>query len=148
MPDQASPSPFAQLIADAPLRLQSPPGLASSEAADGGRITAVERRQTPRASLHRRGAIQVSQPLPAITRAEALSGILVRDVSRRGLRFLYDEQLFPGEQVKIWLPDTELQGEVIRCRRLASHCYEIGVRLVDALASAQVRHLLSAADTD
>lgn len=141
---QVPPAPFAQLIDTAPLRLEDPAERSAPPAAfEGARTIPCEQRQSPRASLRRRGAMQVSQTLPALTRADAPGGILVRDVSRRGLQFLFDEQLFPGEQLKIWLPETELRGEVIRCRRLGPRCYEIGVRLADALTPALVRHVLS-----
>jgi hypothetical protein len=90
--------------------------------------------------------MQVSQPLPAFSRADAPGGILIRDVSRRGLQFLFDQQLFPGEQLRIWLPETELKGEVIRCRRLGPRYYEIGVRLAAALSPALVRQLLLETD--
>jgi PilZ domain-containing protein len=144
--DRASPAPFAQLIAAAPLRLQVPVEPAPAVACDDAPLVRVEQRQSQRASLRRRGAMQVSQSLPALNRAAAPGGILVLDVSRRGLRFLYDEQLFPGEQVRIWLTETELQGEVIRCRRLGLHCYEIGIRLADPLAPALVRRMLTETD--
>lgn len=144
MLDQVSQSPFSQLINAAPLRLQvpveSPVPLAASA---GAQSIPFDQRQAPRVNFRRRGAMQVSQPLPTCSRTDAHGGILVWDVSRRGLRFLFDEQLFPGEQLRIWLPETELKGEVIRCRRLGPRCYEIGVRLADALAPELVRQLLS-----
>ena len=143
MLDQADQAPFAQLIDAAPLRLEAPVEPLPPPSADGARSVPFEQRQSPRITLRRRGAMQVSRPLPAFARASTPDGILVRDVSRRGLRFLFDQQLFPGEQLKIWLPEAELTAEVTRCRRLGPRCYEIGVRLASALTPVLVRQLLS-----
>jgi hypothetical protein len=89
----------------------------------------VEDRQAARVPTFARAAMCISRGLPAFPRDGTVVGTIVVDVSLRGVRLLYDEQLFPREEVCIWLPGTELHGEVARCRRLSAKCYEAGVRL-------------------
>jgi len=89
----------------------------------------VEDRQAARVPTFTRAAIRVTRGLPAFPRDGAVVGTILVDVSLRGMRLLYGEQLFPKEEVSIWLPSTELHGEVTRCRRLSATCYETGVRL-------------------
>ena len=143
MLDQNCQAPFAQLIDAAPLRLETPPERTVPRGTAAATPFPFEQRQSPRIEHRRRGAMQVADPIPAIRRTATPDGILVRDVSRRGMRFLFDQQLFPGEKLRIWLPEAELRGDVMRCRRLGPRCYEVGVRLADALAPALIRQLLS-----
>ena len=68
----------------------------------------------------------------------------VRDVSLRGIRFLYHEQLYPGERIRLWVPEAELSGEVARTLRMGERCYEIGARLDAAIPAKLLKRLLAA----
>jgi len=56
-----------------------------------------------------------------------------------GMGFLHAAQLFPLDEVHLWLPGpgedhTAASGvaySIVRCRRLGNACYECGARLTD-----------------
>ena len=62
-----------------------------------------------------------------LRRDDTLHGVYTKDVSRTGISFYCSEQLFPREQVSIWLPDgTNHRLKIARCHRVQSKCYECG----------------------
>ncbi len=66
--------------------------------------------------------------------------VYTKDVSRTGAGFLHGEQLFPKEQLTLLLPDGRCRPiEVIRSRRVADHCYEIGAIFISSFREADVR---------
>lgn len=130
MLDHDRDEPFAQLIAAAPLRVEPPPGVTTSRDSPGHLARfPVEDRQAARVPTFAVAAMRIARGLPAFPRNGEVVGTLLIDVSLRGVRLLTDEQLFPKEEVCIWLPSTELHGEVARCRRLSAACWDTGVRL-------------------
>ncbi len=133
---------LGELIEAAPNRLQVPPNLLRSLAA-AKRHCPFEQRQSPRISLLLKGAADVSGSLPAFPRKDIRGRAIVCDVSLRGMRFLFDLQLWPGERVLLYLPEGQFAGEVARARRLQPQCYEIGLRLDSALPPELIRHFLS-----
>lgn len=143
MLDQISSEPFDHLIASAPCRLTL--GAELSAYLNGSQRAAaspIDERLTGRIAAYMRAAVDVWQELPAFPRRELLAQAIITDVSLRGMRFLFDQQLFPGERVAVWLPQVELTGEVARCRRLAKNGYEIGVRLQAPLPAGQLKQFL------
>ena len=87
-----------------------------------------ERRGFTRRQLRIRAVMDLRQSLPAIEREMAFHCIYLRDISRTGIGFLHADELFPGEECRLWLPQKELHVTVIRCRRQARRCYAIGAR--------------------
>lgn len=73
--------------------------------------------------------LELNQSLPTIERRHAMHQVLTKDLSRDGICFLHAEQLFPHEQLLLWLPVGKRHFEVARCRRVNSRCYEIGARV-------------------
>lgn len=60
-----------------------------------------------------------------------LARIYTLDLSRGGLAFLHVKQLFPLDQVSVWLESLLcLRVEVARCRRIEDCCFECGARLL------------------
>jgi hypothetical protein len=140
--DQDCHAPFAELIAAAPNRLQAPGSLIRAlTVAD--RHCHFEQRQSPRIPLLLHGAAEVAGPLPAFPRGDIRGKAIICDVSLRGMRFLFDLQLWPGERVNLFLPDVQFSGEVARARRLQSHCYEIGIRLDAALPPLLIKQFMA-----
>jgi PilZ domain-containing protein len=86
-------------------------------------------RQYPRRHVVAKAVIEYGVGLPAYPRQPESHSVTVADLSRRGLRFLHSEQLFPGEQAAIKMAGGKQIGvEVARCRKIAEHCYEVGVK--------------------
>lgn len=52
--------------------------------------------------------------------------VLTKDLSRSGLGILTHEQLWPGETFWIALHGRRLHVRVVRCRKLADACFEVG----------------------
>jgi hypothetical protein len=66
-----------------------------------------------------------------LQRQDTYMGVYTADASRQGLGFLSPVQLLPKERCRIRLPKTkEFQIEIVRCRRVADHCYECGAMFV------------------
>ena len=54
-----------------------------------------------------------------------------RDVSRSGMGLISPVQLFPLEEVQIWLPErAAINLRVVRCERLDDRCYACGAVFV------------------
>ena len=54
------------------------------------------------------------------------SVVLIKDLSRSGLGLLSHEQLWPGERFWVSLHGRRLHVRVVRCRKLANACFEVG----------------------
>lgn len=82
-----------------------------------------ERRRDPR--FHCRGKA-------ILQRDGKLYCIYTKNVSRRGLVFLHEEQIFPCENVRVWLPNgTSPRLAVTRCNRVQHKCYECGAQFAE-----------------
>jgi hypothetical protein len=87
----------------------------------------VDSRQFPRRYLVAQAIVEYRDGLPAHPRQPQRHSVVVADLSRRGLRFLHSEQVFPGELAIIQIASgKQLHIEVVRCRKIADCCYEIG----------------------
>lgn len=53
--------------------------------------------------------------------------VIVRNISRSGLCFLFFAQLFPDDSLSLDFGDLVRNYRVARCRKIADQCYEIGV---------------------
>jgi hypothetical protein len=135
-------APFSEVIDAAPNRLQVPATLVRALAASE-RHCEFDQRQSPRIPLMLKAAVDVSRPLPAFPRADICGRAIVCDASLRGLRFLFDQQLWPGERVSLFVPEAQFTGEVARARRLHPQCYEIGLRLDAPLSPELIRSFLA-----
>ncbi|HEY3969005.1 MAG TPA: PilZ domain-containing protein [Planctomycetaceae bacterium] len=87
-----------------------------------------EHRSFARRQLRMRAAMDLRQTLPAIERERAFHCVYLRDISRTGIGFLHADELFPGEECTLWLPQKELHVAVVHCRRKAARCYIVGAR--------------------
>src|SRR5215218_6799925 len=88
---------------------------------------AVDNRQFPRRYLVAHAIVEYRDGLPAHPRPPQRHSVVVADLSRRGLRFLHSEQVFPGELAIIQIAaGKQLHIEVARCRKIADCCYEVG----------------------
>jgi PilZ domain-containing protein len=87
---------------------------------------ANERRRFPRHQLRQRAVMDLRQTLPCIERVRAFHCIYVRDISRTGIGFLHADELFPGEECRLCLPQKELRVNVVLCRRKGPNCFVIG----------------------
>ena len=57
--------------------------------------------------------------------------IYTKDLSRSGLAFYCERQLFPCQDAGVWLADGPRGAvKITRCRRIQEHCYECGADFV------------------
>jgi len=87
-----------------------------------------ERRRFSRLPLRQKAVLSLRQTLPAIKRERAFHCVYVRDISRTGIGFLHADELFPGEECQLWLPQKQLRINVVLCRRQGPRCYVIGAQ--------------------
>lgn len=59
--------------------------------------------------------------------------VYTKDISRGGLVFFHDRQLFPQEEVQIvLLTGKPLRARITRCRRVQQNCYECGATFLSS----------------
>lgn len=97
-----------------------------------------DNRQFPRRCVLTRAVMEYCGGLPAHPRRPQRHSILLVDLSRRGLRFLHSEQIFPGERAEVHLTDQkQVHVETVRCRKIAESCYEVGVKFTTGGAAGE-----------
>jgi len=112
--------------------VESPETEASSRA--GAEVSRVEQRRTPRTRLDVEATL-----LPFSDRVGLKPvSVLVRDLSRGGLRFLHDQPLPLGEAFGLLLPDASGRPIVILCtvtywQPLSPELFAIGARFCQVL---------------
>jgi hypothetical protein len=86
-----------------------------------------ERRGFARRYYRRPAILTLRQTLPAFERPGEQTLVYLCDISRSGVGFLCDRELYPEEVVDVSLPVIGArQVKVRRCRRLAMDCYVVG----------------------
>ena len=126
-----------------PLRCDLPLACLSPGAADVAPTTSTEndRRRFRRQRVFCAAALQHATTLRALPRAEEWHKIVVRDVGRGGVGFLHSQQLYPLERLRMVFPDLQTHYiEVVRCRKLGDHCFEVGAQFVKSLETRNSRH--------
>ena len=57
--------------------------------------------------------------------------IYTKDISRSGLAFLCEKQLFPCQEAGVWLAEGQRGAiRIVRCRRIGERCYECGANFL------------------
>lgn len=87
-----------------------------------------DRRRFHRRPLRMRAVMDLRQSLPGIEREPTQHCVYLRDISRTGIGFLHADELFPGEECRLRLPQRELHVTVVLCTRLGPHRYLIGAQ--------------------
>ena len=74
-------------------------------------------------------ALQHATTLKALPREVEWHKVVLRDVGRGGVGFLHSQQLYPSERLRLIFPDLQTHYiEVVRCRKLGDHYFEVGAR--------------------
>ncbi len=121
--DVVGPLKFALQLPETPDEYFSASGVVPTIAADKRRFVRKYMRAT--------AALQHRPSLPNLERSEVWHKVVTRDLSRNGISFLHSEQAYPKEQWTLVLPDCKPRCiEVVRCRRLAENCYEVGANFI------------------
>ena len=87
------------------------------------------------------GVLEYDETFSSIPREHTIARVATLDVSRNGIKFLYSEQLFPGERVSLWLPIGKRSYVVERCVEHNDSCFEIGAALADNVPEASTTEL-------
>ncbi|OHB73408.1 MAG: hypothetical protein A2V70_11625 [Planctomycetes bacterium RBG_13_63_9] len=86
-------------------------------------------RRFPRFHCRACAVLHYRRTLPAVPRVEGRYAVLTRDVSREGVCFLHEEELYPCEEMALDLPGGKHMGiRVFRCAKHNDRCFEIGAR--------------------
>ena len=102
--------------------------------AGGGAIWGDSRR-FPRFAAAAEGLLVEEGTFADAGHAPSSQTVLLRDLSRGGLRFLHGGQLFPGERCGIKLPNgSSMRLEVMWCRRVGAGIYMSGCRFFSIAA--------------
>jgi hypothetical protein len=65
--------------------------------------------------------------LPAFVREPETTVVYLADLSRGGLSFICDRELYPSERVDVEIPKLGFRGGLVRrCQRIAAGCFVIG----------------------
>jgi hypothetical protein len=133
---------LASFKAFAPLRVILPEELQRFYA-ERGYLAAMphEDRAYARLNVRAQGFIRFlsTSPIPNcdIIASDTRQGtILVKDISKTGIAFLYHRQIFPCEKLAIFLHGRALEATAIRCRRIGPQCYEIGA-MINSVATVE-----------
>lgn len=95
-----------------------------------------ERRRYQRFYYRYKALLKLSGSLPAFPRPSQIKAVYTRDVSRDGVGFLFDEQIYPTERCLLILPNRLKRSlSVTYCRRLSMKCYEIGATFLPEAAA-------------
>jgi hypothetical protein len=87
------------------------------------------RRRFARRKMGHQILCQVASVLPAFPRKFSTCKAIALDLSRCGIRFLLDQQLFPEEEVLLWTLIGQIPCKVARCLKHNDRCYEIGAEI-------------------
>lgn len=113
-----------------PDTVQIPAHLEPDKLADQGEACAPHnRRRFARRKMRQQVLCQVVSILPALPRSFSTSKAIALDLSRCGISFLSDKQLFPEEEVLLWTLVGQIPCKVARCLKHNNHCYEIGAEI-------------------
>ena len=94
-----------------------------------------DQRRFPRYHYHVRAVLHCRQTLPAVPRGEERYIVLTKDISRGGLCFLHEKQLFPRERMTVDLSgERHMDIEVARCVKHNDRCFEIGAIFLEQFA--------------
>lgn len=101
--------------------------------------TPDDRRRTQRVRCRNENnlaGLQLQATFPTLPRTEAWNAVYLVDMSRTGMQVLHSEPLYPGERARVLLQNgSNLQLDVVRCRRLGEACFAVGARFADTSAS-------------
>jgi PilZ domain-containing protein len=92
-----------------------------------------DRRKYIRHHFNDRAVLEYAETFTSIPRVHTIANVVTRDISLGGIAFLHSEQLFPGEQVSLWLSIGKRFYVVERCLQHDDHCFEIGAAVAECL---------------
>ncbi len=122
---------FQSLLDELPLQIVVTPRLKQELHRKGiASATQDDSRVMPR--FHTNGASImrcVQSPASLKITHDAMSRVIVRDLSRTGVCLIADHQWFPDEICEVIFAIGKLQARVMRARCLGPRCWEIGLRI-------------------
>lgn len=126
-----SQSDLSRALASLTCRVEVPEWYETLQAKNGTAQSPVrpdDRRRFARFHCLTPAVLECRGSLPALPRESTPFVVLCKDISRNGIAFLHEVQLFPEEEITLWLPLGKLTYSISRCRRHNERCYEIGAK--------------------
>jgi hypothetical protein len=120
-------SALSERLADIDCRVEIPRSMQQIFSARGPcQRNMNERRRFMRFWRPGKVLLEVATTIKGIPRESRFYLVVATNISRDGVAFLHEEQLFPGEVSFAWFPTGRLACRVTRCLRHNSRCFEIG----------------------
>ena len=95
-----------------------------------------ERRRYTRLSSPAKMLLEIDSTIRDSDHRSRFFAVLATDLSRSGVAFLHEEELFPGDSPLLWFPSGKVACRVVRCLRHNARCFEIGTVFEAGLQSA------------
>ena len=84
-------------------------------------------------SLGHRAGVQRLSTYAALETDEGWEAGYLADFSKDGVQFIHSQQIYPGENLRIFLlTGNILSIEAVRCRRLGKNCFSVGAKIIKA----------------
>jgi PilZ domain len=83
-------------------------------------------RRFQRLRIRCRASMIIESSPPGANRSEFKSDVLIQDISRTGIGFLWHEMMHFGEVVFLRFQGRQVRAEVVRCKEIGPRCFECG----------------------
>ena len=120
----------------APLQVILPESQSRFFAEHGYQTSAFhEERSHARLNVRTEGLVRFDDSSSSGLEHSELHGtVLIKDLSKSGVAFLYHQQIFPGESFELLTHSRVISASVVRCRRIGPKCFEIGAAIESVAA--------------
>lgn len=95
-----------------------------------------ERRRFTRLASPSKMLLEIEATIKESDGVSRFFSVLATDLSRSGVAFLHEQELFPGDAPVLWFPTGKVACRVARCLRHNARCFEIGTEFEVGLQSA------------
>ena len=131
MLEQSSSTEFDSLVSSLPMRILLPSHLEEALERERGacETNPFENRTAVRFRCNGRAVMELKDSSSAYPSQDKRVIVIVRDLSRSGMGVISHQQWFPDQEVDILVENGVLTATVVRARRIASRCYEIGTKV-------------------
>lgn len=93
-------------------------------------VTPNDLRKYPRFYCPVSAILEYRGNIPALPRNSGRAMVLLKDISRGGWSMLHVEQLYPGEEFTLQLPNGLRECQVVRCKLHSHSCFEVAGRFI------------------
>ena len=126
------------LLANTPDSVQVPPALQALSRSQATPNAPGNHRRFARRKITGDMFCKVSNPLPKFSRTENFFKVASLDISRCGVSFLANKELYPEEALLLWTLIGRIPCRVVRCVKHNDACFEVGAEVAIDSGSASI----------